>query len=146
MDREDDLVEEWIVNDCMEYDKAFLEGRISAPCMICAHCLDFGYYKKELYQYLQGDNTKEDLIKSMQYWKKAISWDKLYKHMSTGTHPSEFKREPFTYNDNYIVIYLDKNVYNHYFLKGKHFESELLKSKGNQNIYYVYSPAHLEEM
>ncbi|ETT77496.1 hypothetical protein C173_03234 [Paenibacillus sp. FSL R7-277] len=146
LNSESELIENWIIEDCMEYDNALTNRKINPPCMDCANCLDFSYYKKILYEFLQSEESKNDLEIKLHSWKKVIINDKLISNYKEQTDPYKFARKSFSINNNDVYIYLDTNIYNNFISKDNSFKCSIKTSKDNIHVHYMYSPSHLEEL
>jgi len=141
---EEKSIEKWIVERCIEYDDALKFGKIDAPCMNCSNCLDFSYYKKILYEFLQSEESKRDLEVKLHYWRKTMVLDNLNKSLTVQTDQSKFNRIPFTFSNSDILVYLDINIYNHFILKDSSYLEKIMTSKMYKCVQYLYSPRILK--
>lgn len=133
-----------LVSMTAEFDKlhSMNAGDIT-PCMECAPCYDFLFYREKLYQIRMNKISNEGLRLELLAWKKTQLRDEALTHMKYELQPTDFNKKKTIITG--IKVYFDQNTLSDYAKEPEtRKQIDLLKTKNNLSFYY--SPSHLEEI
>jgi hypothetical protein len=119
-----------------------LQSNNLEPCLECANCYDYYFYKKTITEYFRRTISKKTLELNLVNWDQTKLFDEVLTHCPSSNVQMPQNMEIF--NTDKEKIYLDQNIISIY-IKDKSFK-ELVLSAKNNNYQFVYSPSHIEEI
>lgn len=120
------------------YENGKINKKLPEPCYECAHCYDFDFYCKLLFDFINEKFDIKQLKEKLQYWDKIKATDIIIDNLPN--NPKIFKNSDVNISGK-KTVYFDFNIIDE--IEKKEISNEL---KNNLNYIFTYSPIHLEEV